>query len=273
MKLSEIITESLKDWRALGIDIRVSSYLLKHYNFSHNAQASRVSKPKASEIEFGHIYAGTDEYGSVLIFKKPYEGVYVDGNSSYIKISIVNDKPISKVSNSLADAFKGVKGPFTKIDANGWGEFRNTVGSLDQDQVDDKLNVDPLKGGTDKIYQYMNKTFMPSIKNQIDDMIDEIYMLMRKLPDNNSDSSPRKYALQMASSLEKISNEGFNRKSMEQFLKSVGTLSTGFGSVPRNNEELKKQLREPNARAKWAKVIVDAAKSLHSSVTNMAKNQ
>jgi len=128
----------------------------------------------------------------------------------------------------------------------------------------------------------MNDTFMPKMRAQMESMVDEIYANLRKLDktknrwgDKRSDTrqkNQQEEAIAAAGAIESIANNGFNQETMAEFLKTFGKYHAGFGSIPRNERELEKLLQnEPNARAKWANIVLASAKNHLSRVKQMVR--
>lgn len=123
----------------------------------------------------------------------------------------------------------------------------------------------------EQAYMYMNDTFMKQLKPKMESMIDDIYNNLRKMSTAKNQANyktEQQSALDDAKVIQSIIDDGFNRKNMEMFLSTLNKKkykpATGFGSVPQNEKKLLDVLKNvPNARAKWAKVVLDMAKQLH----------
>jgi hypothetical protein len=178
--------------------------------------------------------------------------------------------------DNTKDAVKGMKksGKFYKIDRDWFGGIsRREKPSTDPADVKDRTTSDALAGSNEEIYSYMNDTFMPRMKQQMEAMVDDIYANLRRLGTEErylGAKTEQQQALDMAKAIENIANSGFSRSTMALFLRSMDKEHHGFGSIPNNERELRDILKnEPNARAKWAKTVLDAAKAQHDAVKNM----
>jgi hypothetical protein len=169
----------------------------------------------------------------------------------------------------LSAAKKGMskKGKFYKLNGSAWDLYRGKKPDSARDTRGDAMT------GDGNIYGYMNDTFMSKMRPMMEKMVDDIYANLRKLDNSNKSfatPSDQERALDAAKNIEAIAERGFNRETMENFLRHLGRYSNMGASIPRNEAELRKVLKDtPNARAKWAKTIMDVAKRNHERVKNM----
>jgi hypothetical protein len=124
------------------------------------------------------------------------------------------------------------------------------------------------------ILTQMNNTFTPAIKQRIEEYIDYIYANLRKLSNEPgrytfNNSSDQTNALQIVASLEQLVKAGFTRNTVDEYLRSLGKRSAGFGSHYTNIDRFLEQMKEPLAQAKFAKTILDQAKGLYNKVKDM----
>jgi len=282
MKFSEIITEDLTNFREAGIPDEFAKKFLKTYNVNHDTEIKSVSKPKASDFEDGDFVINVLPNGDVVA-----AGAYKQraGTHWYRMVMKDGESPNEDYPNNSKEAIKGMstKGKFFKVGAHGWSAGHAGKERGDKPTADEirqrKDSEDALAGGADVIYDYMNKTFMPRMRAKMEKMVDDIYTKLRKLDKTKNrfgktvstmQRNQQEEAIAAASAIEKIAQDGFTRSSMEEFLNAFGKLSRGFASIPRNERELRKLLKnEPNARAKWAQIIMQAAKEQHESVNDM----
>lgn len=288
VELSEAaLLENLSAWRDAGIDADVAKKVLKGYVYSNKPTFEPVTRPKASEVSDGDLFAGKDSSGnSVVVFKKPYEGMYMSGKPFYIRV----DKNGTTNTDSIQKAFSGLKGPYVKLGKTKYsfddGNTRKSTGGQSVDQAKAQWGRDPLAGQTPMSgwATYMNKTFMPKLKPKLDSLVDEIYANLRKLPKDldrynrkaglgwMQNSSQREDAVKLASAIETIAEKGFSDKTIEDYLQSVGKRSGGFGSYYTNKKNFKQAMAEPMGRQKFAKFLLDSAKDLHNEVMDMVRN-
>ncbi len=273
----KIIQENSSNFTSAGIPAKFANSFLKTFNVRHDAKIENISKPKAKDFEDGNFIINVLPNGDVIA-----AGFYGHRRlRNWYRLTMKNgEEPKEEYPENSREALKGmgVGGSFYRLRSDGWGITREDKPTPDELQKR-ASSEDALAGGTDSIYEYMNQTFMPKMKNQMDLMIDNIYSNLRKL-DKNLDrrGRPRYYmnknqqeeALDAALAIEKISENGFTRTTMENFLDAFGELHRGHMSWPNNEEELQNLLKnEPNARAKWAKMILQTAKTHHDLVQQM----
>ena len=147
--------------------------------------------------------------------------------------------------------------------------FDTTRGQIKGDKI-----RDANKGGSEEILDYMNATFGPQLKKQVEGYLDDIFSNLRKLKTDKRytyDKSEREMAVGAASALEALVKKGFNRETMEEWLRANNAAAYGtWGSIPTNYANFVELMgKEPNAKAKFAKMIFSCATQLHKSVIDM----
>jgi hypothetical protein len=277
-----LINEDLSNFTAAGIPAEFAKNILRKYNFDHDVAIEPMqSKPKTSDVDRGDMIINLLPSGDVIaMLKRNSESRFSAPYNVYHRLEIANGQFTDKSGTSAAAASKGMtsKGKFFRIHNKYFGTaFRGDKPT--PDEVKDRSTADPLAGSDEDIYGYMNDTFMPRMRQQMEAMVDDIYANLRKL-DKNKDQwggqlsirSPNQQqaAIEAAANIEQIAERGFNRSTMERFLSVFGKRHHGFASYPRNEQELRKLLKnEPNARAKWAKIVLDSAKEEYRRVKEM----
>lgn len=269
------ISESMKDWQEAGIPDVLVKELLRKYNFKNTGSFEQVKRPKASEVKAGDLFASKDG----IVFKQSTLG------DRYIRIYLPADggRARSQSYDSMTKAFKGMKGPFQKLDNDyySWGEPRG----YDNERIP---SGDPLAGNKPSSgwIDYMNRNYLPRIKPKLEGMIDDIYAGLRKLPKDvdrsgergtrahtmgrsYGDNSMRSVALALASSIEDILENGFGKKTTEEFLRSVNKYSTGWGSEYINSKNFHELMKTQQGRIKFAKFFIASAERLHDEVEEM----
>ena len=281
------LLENLSAWRDAGIDADVAKKVLKGFVYSNKPTFEPVTRPKASEVSDGALFAGKDSNGnSVVVFKKPYEGMHMSGKPYYVRVG----KDGTTNTDSIQKAFNGLKGPYVKLAKGKYsfddGNTRKSTGGQSVDQAKAQWGRDPLAGQTpiSGWAGYMNKTFMPELKPKLDRLVDEIYANLRKLPkdldrynrktgsDWMKNPSQREDAVKLASAIETIAEKGFSDKTVEDYLQSMGKRSGGFGSYYTNEKNFKQAMAEPMGRQKFAKFLLASVKDLHDEVMDMVRN-
>lgn len=276
---ADTLNENMSDWLATGADEAVVKKLLQRYSFKNTGNFEKVKRPKASEVSRGDLFIGNSESGTVIIFKKVNDNW---GDTMYIRV----DKSDIRAHDSIQRAFKGVKGPYHKLTKPGVFSDRNrkTRGGKSVDQVKKDLGQDNIQGSY--ILGYMNEKMLPRIKPKLDAMIDDIYAGLRKLPKDqdkrgnyaNPNKSYSSYwdrksmrveATEIVGALEALSDKGFTSETVNDYLSANGKLSYGYASIPNNEEEFMKLMKEPLAVQKFAKMLLDQAKRLHDQVKEM----
>jgi hypothetical protein len=138
---------------------------------------------------------------------------------------------------------------------------------------------DRSDGKAQDILQDMNDTFLPGLKKKVEGYLDDIFKNMRKLPAGKQggwswDKSEREMAVAAAESLEKLVKDGFNRATMEDWLRANNAAAYGsWGSIPTNYRNFVELMAEtPNAKAKFANTVFSRAKRLHDDIMERVKN-
>ena len=268
-EIKKSLNEDLGNFKKAGIPDEFSKYLLRTLAFRHDSEIETMTaKPKASDLKPGDIFIN-------LISPTEVRSVFRGGTELYYRIDYSDSTGAKTISYgpNLKNALSGmgtgkyfrIRIPFSVIR----GFARKA--KLTPDQVKAKSTADALAGSDENIYGYMNDTFMKQFKPKMESMIDDIYNNLRKMSNAKNHGyykSDQEDALDDARVIQSIIDDGFNRRNMEQFLSTLNKKSykpaTGFGSIPQNEKKLKDVLKNvPNARAKWAKVVLDMATQLH----------
>jgi hypothetical protein len=291
MRFTEILQEDVVNFTDRGIPREFAENLLKRFKINNDAEIESIEgKPKSSDIERGDLIINTQQGDEVVaVLKQVFETFDMRFVTIYHRITYQDGEFEVEEHSKLADAAKGMTSrggaEFLRISSQ---EIRiSNKAERDAKPTDDEIrkrqdSEDALAGGTVDIYAYMNKTFMPKMRAQMETMVDEIYANIRKLDktknrwgNKRSDTrqkNQQEEAIAAAGAIESIAGNGFSRETMAEFLKTFGKYHSGFGSIPRNEQELEKLLQnEPNARAKWAKIVLASAKNHLSRVKQMAR--
>lgn len=267
-EIKNSLNEDLGSFKEAGIPDGFSKYLLRTLSFRHDAEIQTLDeKPKASDLKFD---------GIILInVASPSEvhAVFKSNNLFFrIDYSDSTGGTISSFSTNFKKAFEGMgRGKYFKTKIPNYALQHARKAKLTPSQVAAKSTADPLAGSTESIYEYMNDVFLKGMKPQLESMIDDIYTNLRKMSNSKRPGqfkNDQKSALDFAKIIQSIMEDGFTRQNMEEFLSSLRnkkyTPATGVASFPKNEKKLQDVLKNvPNARAKWAKVVLDTAKELH----------
>jgi hypothetical protein len=268
-EIKKSLNEDLGSFKKAGIPDEFSKYLLRTLAFKHDSEIETMTaKPKASDLKSGVIFIN-------VISPTEVRSIFKGGSDLYYRIDYSEStgaKTTSYASN-LKNALSGIgTGKYFRIRIplsviNGFAR----KAKLTPDQVKSKSTADALAGSDENIYGYMNDVFMKGLKPKLESMIDDIFNNLRKMSTAKNKAgykSEQQSALDDAEMIQSIIDNGFNRNNMEQFLSTLNKKkykpATGFGSIPQNEKKLKDVLKNvPNARAKWAKVVLDMATELH----------
>ena len=275
MRLHEVIVEDNVNEATTGLDSigmpsELSIKLLQDFDFSHDKTPIKLdSAPSTNAAKQGYLIirkAGNNWYTVTNIGKQWHLYAYVDG----------------KIKEDFGYKFSEVKPNFGSGRSEWWripvGMRRDEKPANDVDSVRQRKNATGKMGAGEGILTYANRVFLPGLKEKIGPMIDEIYSSIRSLPRDKSqygrnigyhDKSARQAALKYADTMEEILENGFTRDTIKTFLDSMGRLSQGWGSIPANEKALKYTLEEPNARAKFAKTLIDIAKKQYDRFQEM----
>jgi hypothetical protein len=264
---TESITESVRNFTGMGIPREYAEAFMKKYAVKNEAPLKEIDGvPKTRDISLGSFIINVLPNGDVRGFGKTSH----TGKTLYSMLHMINGKIVRPDRTGDKDeASRGMskKGKFYTLDGSYWDLYREPKPDSARDTGGDAMT------GDGAIYTYMNDTFMSKMRPMMEKMVDDIYANLRKLDKSKrsyASPSDRERALDAISNIEDIAERGFNRETMENFLRHLGRYSNMGASIPRNEAELRKVLKDtPNARAKWAKTVLDVAKRNHERVKNM----
>jgi hypothetical protein len=269
MSESAPLEESAKNFTDMGIPVRVAKVILRQYSLDNNASAEIVSKPKQKDVLPGQVYVHILPNGEDSIIV----GIGMDGFSRYYhSIRITGNKIEKDVGGNLGKMTKGMKAKGTTF------VFRTSKLDLMRSNARGNKRSTDISDNVYAVYRYMNDVFHPKIGKMLDKMVDEIYMNLRKLSSQRTNSissrSEQEIAIQAAGAIENIAKQKFNSRTMKEFLVTMKRASHGFGETPRNEEELLRVLMDtPNAKAKWARSIVKVAEYHLDKVRKMVADK
>lgn len=143
-----------------------------------------------------------------------------------------------------------------------------------------ELAQDRKSGKAQDILADMNATFLPGLKKKVEGYLDDIFKNMRKLSADKQTGwgwkkSEREEAVAAADALEELVKNGFNRETMENWLRANNASAYGsWGSIPRNYANFVELMgKEPNAKAKFANMIFSRAKRLHGEIMSIVEKK
>lgn len=150
----------------------------------------------------------------------------------------------------------------------------------DVDSVRNRVGATGKMAEGEGILAYSNRVFLPHIRKKLAPVLDDIFDSIKKFPRNidqygnelgyfKLSATARSEALYYANAIENLLENGYNRKVVEKFLFDAGKLDHGWGSIPNNNRNFKKLIKEPNARARFAKLLLNQAYSYRDQFNEM----
>lgn len=246
------VDEAAPGLSEIGVPTELISYLMTEFSLKHTVQPVKVDKaPKASEIKGNGLLRRTrsGEWYTLIGITSGRSPAWYTIAPGEKRVRHDNLKAALKNFGSGPSEYWLV-GPIT--------DFRSRT----KDSPDE---FDTLAGGSEDILSYMNRTFLPKLKEQMGTVLDRIFSNLRRIPPDvdslgrimtsNIPRSARESLVKDANFLENLMNRGFTRETVEEFLRSQGRLSHGFGSYYDNQEAFKEELKKPLARQKLAKIL------------------
>lgn len=247
-----------------------NAFLTRMYNTFYvdakDLPSPEDKKPTLKDLE-KKVYVSIGQDGTYAAI-----GVWKSGGFSNSKgprlVTFKDGKAADFALDKMADALKQFpKGTYFSLpySANGYYTTRaKHAADISSDRISDKAGT---------VMKYMNDVFLPKLKEKAEQTIDRVYANLRKVS-NKTDGwtyskSDQDNILAAVKALEEMMSNGFNRKQMEEFLRRHDRLSHGWGSIPNNYYEFTKMMDEPAAKAKFAKVILDAINGLDKELTRV----
>lgn len=265
MKIQELLTES-SPMGKMGFPKDFIKMIYQGSNLQHSEQPVPLEgKPKAADFRDSVVIAkGRDgKMYAVRWADKNYGGR--DGAILYTwdHENGTNGGEYTTFTKALTPMKSGTE--FWKIPLDGYDRGRGNT------------QVDRNRGKNEQLQwetlDYMNQTFLPQLKGRIEEYLDYIYANLRKLKSEKRysyDSTEQERALSAANALQDIADKGFNKETVKQFLYANNMGDSGWGSYYRNQENFAELMNtKPAARAEFAKMVFNSAKSLYNSVKEM----
>lgn len=284
MKKSESITESVKNFTDAGIPKDFAEKLVSKFRVKHDAKLKPVEgKPRSADIEAGDMLINVLPSGEVIAFMAGYKS---RREYRFIRIRYTTDGELKVTdTDSVAEATSGMskRGPMFMLKHKGLIGGKERDDKPTPDEIEKRrTEFDPLSGGMYDVLNYMNKTFLPRLKPQMEKMVDEIYSNLRKLP-KDSDKygsrpgilrSQRAEALDAAGRIEDIMEKGFTSQTLKDFLSLEGVKISSRVYFRDSWEDVTDALskfnkEDPLSRAKWAKTLLASAKHYRDMVRDM----
>lgn len=290
MKISDFttnsnqLTESVKNFTDAGIPRAFAEKLLSQYRVKHDAELKPIEgKPRRADIDSGDMLINVLPSGEVLAVMIHFRR----GQYSYLRVRYTEDGEIQeRFTDSIGEATSGMtkRGPMFMLDHYGLSGNRHRGEKPTPDEIERrKTSGDTLAGSVADIFSYMNKTFLPRLKPQMEQMVDEIYSNLRKLPKDQDkygsrlssySRDQRTEALAAAGAIEDIMEKGFTRDTLNDFLALEGVKIASRSYYGDTWKSLTDALTEFSkgdklARAKWAKTFLAGAKHYWQMVMDM----
>lgn len=285
LKESQEIMEATPGLDSIGIPKELANKLMKRLNLPHDREPKPIDKlPAVSKLGNEMVIRQTDEgWHAIARVRSGDYNYYL----SFRQKDGSNDVEVKKSESikNVQSIFGKGRGKLWSLKSNGgWAvTSRRSKPASDTDSVDARKGVGQMDGGD--IHAYANRVFLPKIKPRIEKAADDIYAQLRSLPRDKDEyghdkrgwpvrKTAREAALNFAESLEDLAEKGFNHEIMSKFL-SMNDMWTSWPAGQRMNAE--KLMKEPGARAKFAKVLITQAnkiiKRFEDMKANIAKNQ
>ena len=275
MRFKEFITESVKTFTDAGIPREFAEKLVSKFKVKHNPELKPVAgKPRKADLERGDMLINVLPSGEVIAMMTD------DGlrSSGYMRIRYTTEGEFkTSYHTSIQEALSGMtrRGPMFMLKHDGIFGLRR----LDKADAEDleyerkSHGDDTISGEFGSVFSYMNKVFLPRMKPVLEQMVDEIYSNLRKLPKDLNKygrnasvmNSQRAEALEAASAIEDIIEQGFTQRSLAEFLQTQGARVASSQYYTTAWPDLRSALidfaeGDNLARAKWAKAFLEGAK-------------
>jgi hypothetical protein len=262
MKIFEVetsITESTGGFDSIGMPKELSTRIVKRLdNIKHDAMPVPITKMPTSKALKNRIVIRQSSEGWHVIWQNggqygmframEYAGRFVEeAQGEYFK--------------NVKHLFGSGKSKMWEIKSPGWSEnmLRSDKPASDVNSVADRTGSNDMTGGD--IIGYVNRVFLPTIKEKIIAKSTEMFISLRDIP-KEPDSpwdSPRAQGLRYAEAMDELARTGFSVEVQDKFLENASRIHNGLGSFPRNRREFAALIKEPNGRAKFAKTLLDMA--------------
>lgn len=276
--LKELLLEATPGMDSIKMPKKLAVKMFKEFDISHDEKPEEViGTPTKAKAE-GRMLIRINNDGSAHAMVKRWGGWSVWTYDPSTKKVTHKSEPNYSDAKKLLRIRKNNGKTFITMNVHS----RREKPESDIESVRDREDVG-IPG--DDIYSYMSKTFLPKIRLKLDRMADGIYAGLRAIPRNYDqygrksknrgygDKSAREVAMRAAEAIEDIAERGFTRDTMEQFLQFYGEYHTGFASVPANEREFERLMKEePAARAKFANVIVKIAKKHFDRIQELKRD-
>lgn len=280
---------SVKNFAENSIPTDFAEKLVREFRVKHNAKLKPVdSKPLSADVYAGDMLINVLPSGEVIAFLAGHKS---RREYRFTRIRYTQDGEFRYTyTDSIAEATSGMtkRGPMYMLNHGGVFHSRHreekpTPAKLERHRT----ATDQLSGGMCDILNYMNKTFLPRLKPQLEQMVDEIFSNLRKLSKDLDSRGHRLHsysrdqraeALAAAGRIEDIIEKGFTTESQQDFLRQQGVetvspryagyLYAGEWETTTNSlEELYQQ--DPLTRARWAKTLLENAREHWQEVMYM----
>jgi hypothetical protein len=280
---------SVKNFAKNGIPTDFAEKLVREFRVKHNAKLKPVDgKPLSTDVYAGDMLINVLPSGEVIAFLAGHKS---RREYRFTGIRYTHDGEFRYTyTDSIAEATSGMtkRGPMYMLNHGGVFHSRHreekpTPAKLERHRT----ATDQLSGGMCDILNYMNKTYLPHLKPQLEQMVDEIFSNLRKLSKDLDSRGHRLHsysrdqraeALAAAGRIEDIIEKGFTTESQQDFLRQQGveTVSPRYagylyaGEWERTIHSLEElQQQDPLTRARWAKTLLENAREHWQTVMDM----
>jgi hypothetical protein len=287
MKPTEFLTEeSLLS--SVGFSDQFVNAVYRLFNIEHTEiPEPMTSKPKASDLKkfvflgktkSGKSFAVSLDDRSQFSNANPYARVIVDHEGKIDREYMAASKALAQLSRS--GEYYAI--PFAN---GGWGDRVRGQGSTGEKRANPKepgWQQDSDRSKTEKYMAHVEQLYGPKIRGEMNKTADFVYSNLRrfkKTKTSNIGSTDQETVLEIANALEDAAKQPFDTRItgswdrpsyMEQYLRKLGKLNSGWGSIPNNYYSFVKAMdTTPAGLAKFAKFILSTVRAYEERVKNI----
>lgn len=275
---------------AVGFSDAFINKVYRGYNIKHTELPEPMTKkPTVADLD-GYVFLSKTNTGKAFAVGKgdrnwagaPIGYVTIDNGDGTIKeLNMPPSKAIAQVAKGEYYAI-----PYQR---HAGGRIRGQVSTafkranLDDPRVNRSLKRDPQEVASN-FMQKVEKLYGDKIRAEMNNTVDFVYANMRKFGSarnsNISGTSPQEQVLKIANALDAAAKDKnlFSSRSgnwdrpnfIEQYLRSLSSLHSGFASIPSNYNTFMKTMDDtPAGLAKFAKFILSTVRAYESQVKEL----
>lgn len=279
--------EAAPGFDKIGVPKPLTRVLFKKFNLSHDVEPKHVEKITVKDLGTGILIRVNNDGSAGAILKLRNEWVIFSYDPESGKVTVHHEEKFSDAKKYLG--IKKGNGKFYYIKNYSRDTFRarDKKPSSDVKDVERRERVGRLSN--ENIFPYLNKVFLPRIRNKLQNYVDEIYDTLRDIPRGYSATgkydpnhlekysiignpmiSARQRALQAAEFIEAVIDRGFTKDLVSKFIRTYGNYYKDIGSYYKNRREFLRLLdEEPAAAAKFAKILLLMGKNEYNKIKDL----